>query len=280
MKTSADLVRIVENSRKAVEGNNEIETSIGGGLHPSTAAIWAYLLAIQEFHGVGGDLAEIGVFRGWGLFIPSQFCQNDEKLQLFDISPDFLEEAKQFILKRSNISAHQIECRCGDTATMDRLFAEGPVAPRWVHIDGEHSYTAVMHDLNLSAFAAAPDAIIVVDDVDYPHAPSLSRAVFDWVGTGASWHLLFRGFNKAYLASTRSSIPWMRYLNFLPDVLEKYYRTEIMLCSQTKSCESDFYAVSARPQKNIKYLSVGEFHENLADFEGLDPRAALGFGSN
>ena len=187
----------VSASKRVVDKNAEIPVQVGGGLHPSTAALWAYLMCIQDHFGVLGDLMEIGVFKGWGLFIPGSFCREDERLVLVDISEDNLASATSFVLDHKLVAKHQIQRAQVDSVSppaKQNLLKCKPL--RWVHIDGEHSYAALFSDMSLSASLAGPDAILCVDDVDYKAAPSLNEALYDWLGLNRAWRLLLRGFNR------------------------------------------------------------------------------------
>lgn len=270
------LKSVVKDRAKVAISNREIKTHIGGGLHPCTSALWCYLLSIQEYHETAGDLMEIGVFKGWSLFIPAAFCARGQKLAMVDVSREALEHARRFLESNSGTGLPDLVEVHGDSAKFDvipKALAGREV--RWAHIDGEHSYGALFSDLTLTTRHSGVDAIVCIDDVDYAEAPSLNDCLHDWLANNKDWRLMLRGFNKAYLVSTRSRIPWRRYLSFLPEVLETYYGESIMLCSQTRSCDSDYYALTNRPKPSLKYMSVNCYFETLAEFEGDDPRVLL-----
>jgi hypothetical protein len=274
--TTQSFEDLVVNGAKVFAENGKIDTHIGGGLHPTTAALWCYLLGVQKLLGVDGDLLEIGGFKGWGLFIPSQFCAPNQRLIMADISEESLNRASEFIASHSRGARPDLLKVHGDSAKVNVLdTAFGARELRWAHIDGEHSYGALRSDLNVTTRHCGIDAMVCVDDVDYAEGPALNDCLRDWLDQNRDWRLVLRGFNKAYLVCTRSRIPWRRYLSFLPEVLERYFGQLAMLCSQTRSCESDYYAVTRRPEPNIKYMAVNTYFESLDDFEGFDPRSLI-----
>ena len=277
MQNEFSLKTSVEQAAVIAADNSEIDVNVGGGLHQATAALWAYLLGIQRCASIRGNLMEIGVFKGWSLFIPGRYCRDDEALYLLDISRENLYHSQRFVLERKLVLTSQLKLLEGDTLADNAIrsaLAESR-AFRWAHIDGEHSFAAVINDLALVSSAMDPSGIICIDDVDYSAAPCVNDALMAWLGQRKDWRLLLRGFNKAYVVSTRSTIPWQRYINFLPEVMERYFGLKIMLASQTHTCESGYFAFFRRPQPAFKYMVVNRHIDTLENFEGLDPRAVL-----
>ena len=108
----------VEQAAEIASENSEIDTTVGGGLHPVTSALWTYLLSIQQAIGVRGNLMEVGVFKGWGLFIPGRYCGPKEALHLLDISRGNLDQSRRFVLDRNLVQPEQIVELEGDTLTL------------------------------------------------------------------------------------------------------------------------------------------------------------------
>jgi len=253
-----------------------IQTHLGGGMHPKSSQLWGYLLAIQNAYGVTGDLMEIGVFKGWGAFLPARFRRADERLVLVDIAAHYLEESKAFLVERTGIDPSAIDLLQVDsvfTAGLERELG-GSRRLRFVHIDGEHSYGAVTADLDCAARYALADALIVVDDVDLAHSTCINDGLHDWLARNSAWKLLVRGFNKAYIVSTRTRIPWSRHVEFLPEVFRRFFRSEVMLASQTHSLETPYFAVGDAVGGNA-YQLVSNAMASLEAFDAYHPRAAL-----
>jgi len=270
------LKNLVLGSAKAVQDFFTIKTEIGGGMHPKAAQLWAYLLSIQNGHGIEGDCLEIGCFKGWGSYLPARLSQPHQKVVLVDIAQHHLNWSKDFLLEQKVASAERIESVLVDSAAGLGLREHLPATRRlrWIHVDGEHSYMAVWADLDSVALYAERDAVICVDDVDHPLAPGINDAMLDWLRRNKGWRLLARGFNKAYIVSSRANIRWFDYLSFLPDVFERYYESSILLASQTGSADTPYYSYG-NPFDANKYLRVNNTAPALEDYEGYNPRSFL-----
>lgn len=274
-----NLRKEVVNAKKIVDKYLSIKREgFGGGMHPKAAQLWAYLLAIQNSFGISGDLVEIGVYNGWGSYLPACYCQTTEKVVLVDIAKYHLEQSKKFLINETSINESNIEMIGIDSTRGEdllSLFRKRERFFRWAHIDGEHSYAAVIKDLNSVATFALPEAIICVDDVDHPMAPCVNEAMHNWLEQNREWQLLIRGYNKAYLISTRSKIPWLQYINFLPEIFKRFFLSDIMLASQTHSSDTKYFSYGDPIVKNKWYLKVNQTLSQIEDFEGPNPRVFL-----
>ena len=253
-----------------------IETALFGGMHPKAAQLWGYLFAIQNANNVTGDLMEIGVFKGWGSYLPARYCRPNEKIVLVDIAQHHLDLSKTFLTEQVKVPADVIEPLLIDSASgiglsgllgTNRRF-------RWIHIDGEHSYAAVMQDLDSAMRLASSDAVICVDDVDHPLAPGINDALLDWLSKNKHWKLLLRGYNKAYIVSVRSRLAWFQYINFLPDVFRRFFSSSILLASQTQSSDTAYFSYG-EPFDSKEYLKVNQTVPAIDDFDGVNPRSFL-----
>lgn len=253
-----------------------LQTHLGGGMHAKAAQLWCYLLAVQRAFAVGGDLLEIGVFRGWGSFLPAKFATGGEEVVLVDISQHNLDASKRFLVEQAGSSEDRIRCVLADTAStanLDQLLSARRKF-RWIHIDGEHSYPAVMADLDAASSLACGDAVICVDDVDHPLAPCIADAVRDWLHRHREWRLLLRGYNKAYLVSMRASLPWSRFVDFLPEVFTRYYGSRVMLASQSQSSDTPYLAY-AEPINENAYLKVNRTVAGVEEYDDVEPGSLL-----
>lgn len=253
-----------------------IETALFGGMHPQAAQLWGYLLAIQSSANICGDLMEIGVFKGWGSYLPARHCRSNEKIVLVDIAQHHLDLATTFLTEQAQVQKDVIEQLLIDSAAgagltgllgANRCF-------RWIHIDGEHSYNAVMQDLDSAALFASTEAVICVDDVDHSLAPGINDALIDWLARNKHWKLLVRGYNKAYIVSVRSKVAWSHYINFLPEVFKRFFSSNILLASQTQSSDTNYFSYGD-PFDDKSYLKVNQTVLQIEDFEGANPRSFL-----
>lgn len=266
----------VQSASSVVKEYQQIETALYGGMHFKASELWSYLFAIQSDNQVSGDLMEIGVFRGWGSYLPAKFRNHNELIILVDIISHHLELSRDFLIQSCKVPESSIKCYQADTvkSQLNDSLVEHQDRSRWIHIDGEHSYPAVFHDLNIAARMALPEAIICVDDVDHPLASCINDALLDWLRLNGEWSLLIRGFNKAYLSSSRSQISWADYIKILPEVFERYYDSRIMLASQTHNSQSSYYCYGERI-KSDKYLKVNKAVGGTPGFFGVSPSCYL-----
>jgi hypothetical protein len=129
-------------------------------------------------------------------------------------------------------------------------------------------------DLDAAAKYAATDAIICVDDVDHPLAPCINDALLDWLSRNKSWKLLLRGYNKAYLISVRTRVPWLSYIDFLPEIFSRFFSSSILLASQTQSSDTQYFSYGERFDSNA-YLKVNKTVSDIDAFDGISPRCFL-----
>lgn len=181
----------------------EIEhlSKAGGGLAVPNRIIWNSLLAYQTSdRKITGHAMEIGVWHGFGSGYVLAHLAPQERLLMIDkymswsVFGDtlchFSEDAKdktEFVRKDSRLIGHE---------ELDGQFANGC---RFIHIDGEHSYSAVLNDLELSERMLCDAGVIVVDDVLNHLCPQVTHAVFDYLKSSSELEAVFFGFNKAYL---------------------------------------------------------------------------------
>lgn len=250
-------------------------------MKPKAAAAWAYFLAVQKALDVRGDCLEIGVFRGWGSFLPAKHLIEGERCILVDISRHNLEASATFLRESVGAADAQLTTVLVDSAggnASERIKASSNEI-RWVHIDGEHSYAGVFQDLTTASQMCSSNAVICVDDVDHALATCINDAMLDWLDANRTWQLCLRGYNKAYIVSTRSTIDWHGLIAVLPEVFERFFGLGTVLASQSSNARSRYYSYG-EPFKQSKYLRVNNVVEDLEAFEGLDRRAFLVGESN
>ncbi len=226
---------------------------------PQAAIIWDTLLNKQVSDGVTGDMAEIGVFRGFGACLMGAYLREDEKLTLVDMlcgldysKEAIVEVAGPKVLER--ITFHQTDSmRLGRSG---RLASEREY--RFFHIDGEHSYDGVMNDLKIAAANISPAGLVVVDDFFSAASPAITHAVFDYIGqTDCRLALFLIGYNKAYLCSNR----WLGFYREatigLPHALELHgYAAQ--LAAGGFAFERTYSGISARASEH-SYQLIGSF---------------------
>lgn len=177
------------------------KSQAGGGLSEPTRAIWNSFLTFQSDElGANGHGMEIGVWYGFGSGFLLHHLSADENLLLIDkfmsweqfgntlehFAPDARERTTLMRQDSKTISSDEL-----DPKFLGRC--------RFVHIDGEHSYEAVMKDLALAEKLLSDTGAIIVDDVLNALCPQVTQALFEYCQASETLELLMFAFNKAYV---------------------------------------------------------------------------------
>lgn len=192
-----------------------------GGMAVESAIIISAILEFQDESKVIGSMAEIGVFRGFGASLFASYLSGEEKIFLID---PFVEKY-QFIDSIVECSGHAIENKLEHIkldstylARNSQLFNHHDL--RFFHIDGEHSFDAVLSDLTLAARSISNSGVIVIDDFFNPACPAVTHAVFSYIDKHAiDLSIFLIGYNKAYLCRNRSLGFYRRFIVDLPQIL-------------------------------------------------------------
>jgi predicted O-methyltransferase YrrM len=152
------------------------------------AAICCGLLRIQTDMGIAGPVAEIGPFEGRFFIALAHALGPGEKA----LAIDLFDWPNPGVLARfeANCTRHGVPAQRRITWKADsRSMASGELlakldgqAPRFVHIDGEHSRAALTQDLELATAVLARNGVIVLDDMLHPGYPTLMVAVHEFLG--------------------------------------------------------------------------------------------------
>jgi len=90
-----------------------------------------------------------------------------------------------------------------------------------VHIDGEHSFNAVYHDLDLVKKILLKDGIIILDDFFFDLYPQITQAVFKWLDNNPDYVLLAVGACKGIICNK------MKYTHYSNIILNDDFVTEL-----------------------------------------------------
>jgi hypothetical protein len=179
-------------------------------------ALWRALLDFQAGapHGVpAGDLFEIGVWKGRSASVLATYCKPGEKLYLCDLDLDepavhrafaSVAAAPKDVITLSGPSA-QLPGRL-DLRTMHQ-------SVRWMHIDGEHTGTAVWRDLEVAHQIVGSRGLVVIDDFFSPRYPANTTEVVRYMEKNPfHFRLLAVAFNKAYLCRPEALPVYMEFM--------------------------------------------------------------------
>lgn len=160
--------------------------AVRGFLTPGSASGLLTLLEIQRRDAIRGPMAEIGTFHGKSLIGFGLAAMPDEPVLGVDLfvhgGQDF-EAALRGNWQRSGLPEDRLLLHRGSSTDLDatRWSALLGAPARLVHVDGEHTRRACLHDLGLAASCLALGGAIVVDDVLHPWYPDITLAVGDFL---------------------------------------------------------------------------------------------------
>lgn len=184
--------------------------------------VWRALLDQQA--GTTGDLLEIGVWRGRSAAVLAAYRKGSEKLYLCDLRLE--EEAVHHAIRSVGVEPANIVPLSGSSADLPAKLDLRAMhkTVRWLHIDGEHTGTAVYRELELANAIVNMDGIVVIDDFFSPRYPANTTEVIRYLEKNPfHFRLLAVGFNKGYLCRPES-LP--RYMDFMaagmPRALARY----------------------------------------------------------
>lgn len=181
------------------------QTAAPSMISKESAAIWCYLMESQRSLGIQGNFLEIGAFRGHATSVMALHADKSEAVFLIDT--DIKEnEIRSNISKLTQNSDLNLTFILGDSLSVQKtgLLQKHYASFRWIHVDGEHSYDAVMSDLDMAVQTMKPEGLIVVDDFFNIASACITDAVFTYLRLFPHKVCMpLCGFNKAYIASPR-----------------------------------------------------------------------------
>lgn len=179
------------------------------GLH--AYLLWRCLLDYQA--PIKGDLFEIGVWRGRSAAMLASYCKPGEKLYLCDIKLD--EAAVRSAFASIGAAPGEIIALSGPSselpAKLDLRAMHQSV--RWMHLDGEHTGTAVYRELELANQIVAPEGLVVVDDFFSPRYPANTTEAVRYLEKNPfHFRLLAVAFNKGYFCRPEALHKYMDFI--------------------------------------------------------------------
>ncbi|NII53330.1 class I SAM-dependent methyltransferase [Luteibacter sp. SG786] len=180
----------------------ERQRHVEGMLMEVSAAVWCILLEAQhaswQWSGDHArDYLEIGTFKGKAASILASFtAEYGNRLAIVD--PEVRPETRS-LLDSITSTVSYMEMRSEFLAQGDFLRANLRNLA-WAHIDGMHSFAAVVSDVSLCEQMLGDYGIICIDDFHTDLYPQIPAAVYKYLYTTPTDLCVFLvGFNKAYL---------------------------------------------------------------------------------
>ena len=156
---------------------------VQGFITPRSVRAIRSILEHQEKAAIRGSIAEIGTFRG-KTFIGLAAATNDgERIVGVDIFPEDVQQslinsASEFL---SEEQKKRILLAKRDSSTLEfwewsRLIGE---KARFVHVDGNHTNSAVRYDIMLSASHLSKGGVVLIDDFLHDWYPDVTEGIIE-----------------------------------------------------------------------------------------------------
>ena len=218
----------MEDDQKALEnyvkgGIDEVEGWFYGG----DVMLFQMLASLQQKLGVGGDVCELGVYKGKSLILLSFLRSLEQKLFAFDLFPsDLLDQIQRNMQKHCTSNRLQsIEYVVGKSTahsskSLSHYFEK---KVRFLHIDAGHEY----HEILQSMYAFAPHlsdwAIIAMDDYQDREFPGVEAAVHSFSQSRDPRRFVpfVSGQNKIYLCNEKLATVYQKKLLEIAQLREK-----------------------------------------------------------
>jgi len=120
-----------------------------------------------------------------------------------------------------------------------------------VHVDGEHTYSAVNVFLNKLEIVLSPGAWLIIDDIFNKGYPDIPEAVFTHRGFKNQYHPVFYGFNKGVFIYK----PKQEFIKSVKKRLFSFYKVQENAYI-TKKCHDSAVVVSNKPNYRLKKETI------------------------
>lgn len=165
--------------------------AVPGFLTDASARAVAALLSHQLDHGIKGNLAEIGTYKGKTFVGLMKAAREEEIVVGFDLFPQDVETGfRAAVALLSPTQQARVVAVRKDTLELTTLEWMGHLRQpaRFVHIDGGHGRAAIVSDLQIAAAFLTPRALVVLDDFLHDWYPDLTEGMIE--GLRASRNLV------------------------------------------------------------------------------------------
>jgi hypothetical protein len=153
-----------------------------GWLGSNAAYFAAYILNVQHASAIAGPILEIGVFAGKFLMLLHYVGRRHGNATVgVDIfvaheATAVLAHADALFGSTDGLSLHEVNS--AELTPESALALLGSERPRAISIDGDHTPSGVLHDLQLSASILGDRGVIILDDVLNPHAAGVVEGTY------------------------------------------------------------------------------------------------------
>jgi predicted O-methyltransferase YrrM len=156
---------------------------VQGFITPRSVRAIRSVLDHQEKASVKGSIVEIGTHRGKTFIGLAAATREGERVVGVDIFPDDVQQSliNSVIEVLSEEQKKRILLVKRDSSTLDywewsRILGD---KARFVHVDGNHTNSAVRYDIMLSASHLAAGGIVIIDDFLHDWYPDVTEGIID-----------------------------------------------------------------------------------------------------
>lgn len=173
------------------------------------------LFAMQNSSKLGGDVAEVGVYKGKSLVFLSLLKHQEERIVGFDLfDEDHEEQTKKNVEAYGNDSNLSLVKGLTSSISVERLDTILFNPLRFLHIDAGHEYHEVLEQLLLFTPYLADFGIIAMDDYQDREFPGIESAVLDFceIDRPRRFVPFLSGGNKLYMCRDTMAQSFQRAL--------------------------------------------------------------------
>jgi predicted O-methyltransferase YrrM len=238
-----------------------------GILSPHLYEILWLLMALQSENDIRGDLMEIGVLTGATSAFLAQTFSDSERLFLVDPYQD-LQAVASSISDFSKVSTDRIYNipEKSQTVFRRRAFFLDHYLPilRAIHIDGEHSYDAVINDIHLADSYLEEGGIVILDDVFNVASACCTQALFRLIDEIKTLHIVCIGLNKAFLCRSRYLGFYRSFFMSLPATLAQRADLYLRICMNDWSFERGYVSMHEIQLGEPCYQVINHYYTDLS----------------
>lgn len=219
--------------------------TLPGWFYQRSMAIWDCLLSFQQEQSLRGNLLEIGVWRGKSALLCAMHARRGEHCLFVD--PALHPKTEETLQQSTGAECTFVR---DESSTLNRspLLRAQARTFRWIHIDGEHSGTAVYDDMNISCQLLHERGVLVVDDFFNPIWPQITKAAFDYCARHDHEISMFLcGDNKGYFCRPRHKSMYMAYIRrHLFRQMQERKQDNFTICKTTVSDDMNCFGIVNR----------------------------------
>lgn len=227
---------------------------VGGWLASEVLAITAVLDTAQRSKGVSGGVAEIGVHHG-KFFIGLNCLQHvgeasvaidvfgDQNLNIDNSGQGDLGIFRKNVARWSSLDTVTVHQGDSTKLTPESLRETTGTAIRLFSVDGGHTESIVLSDMNLAEGSLAEGGIVIADDIFNQQWPEVLMGTFTYLNGGGRLVPFVIGFNKVFFA-----LP--EYVDHYKRIVTDHFTGRLLLYVKNARFADDEVLIIGRTPRN------------------------------